>query len=105
MIVYKLYAKLNSQKTPHISPSWVSYEVSFMRNFEKFDYRQTSNINDSLVGNKIVSHSDEVGAAPITQMYLEHRLSALLQLHLRYRLNIWLQWIGQRKLQGDTRNI
>ena len=33
------------------------------------------------------------------------RLSALLQLHLRFRLNTWLQWIGQRQLQDDTRNI
>ena len=38
-------------------------------------------------------------------MYLEHRLSALLQLHLHSRLNIWLDWIGQRQLQGETRNI
>ena len=32
------------------------------------------------------------------------RLSALLQLH-HSRLNTWLQWIGQRQLQDDTRNI
>ena len=29
-------------------------------------------------------------------MQLEHRLPALLQLHLHSRLNTWLQWIGQR---------
>ena len=28
-------------------------------------------------------------------MKMEHRLSALLQLHLHARLNTWLQWIGQ----------
>ena len=28
-------------------------------------------------------------------MLLEHRLSALLQLHLHSRLNTWLQWIGR----------
>ena len=32
-------------------------------------------------------------------------LSALLQLHLHYRLNIWLQWIWQIQLQDETRNI
>ena len=38
-------------------------------------------------------------------MKLEHRLSALLQLHLHSQLNTWLQWIGQRQLQDETRNI
>ena len=41
----------------------------------------------------------------ITQVQLEHRLSALLQLHLHSRLNTWLHWIGQRQLQDETRNI
>ena len=31
------------------------------------------------------------------------RLSALLQLHLHSRLNIWLQWIRQRQPQDNTR--
>ena len=35
-------------------------------------------------------------------MYLEHRLSALLRLHLHSELNIWFQWIGQRQLQDET---
>ena len=38
-------------------------------------------------------------------MQLEHPLLALLQLHLHSRLNTWLQWIGQRQLQDETRNI
>ena len=38
-------------------------------------------------------------------MRLEHRLSALLQLHLHSQLNTWLQWIRQRQLQDETRNI
>ena len=38
-------------------------------------------------------------------MQLEHRLSVLVQLHLRSRLNTWLQWITQRRLQDETRNI
>ena len=38
-------------------------------------------------------------------MYLEHRLSVLLQLHLHSRLKTWLQWIGQRQLQDQVTNI
>ena len=38
-------------------------------------------------------------------MYLEHRLSVLLQLHLSSGLNTWLQWIGQRQKSDETRNI
>ena len=58
-------------------------------------YSQISNISRTLVDNKIVDDSDA----------LEHRLSALLQLHLHSRLNTWLQWIGQIPLQDDARNI
>ena len=39
----------------------------------------------------------------ITQMQLEHRLSALLQLHLHSHHNTWLQWVGQRQLQDEKR--
>ena len=38
-------------------------------------------------------------------MQLEHRLSALLQLHLRSPLNTWLEYIAQRQLQAEMRNI
>ena len=48
-------------------------------------YRQTSNQRHTLRGNKLVDHSDVVGAS----------LSALHQLHLHSPLNAWLQWIGQ----------
>ena len=41
----------------------------------------------------------------ITQMWLEHRLSALLQLHLHSPPNTQLQWIGQTQLQEEMRNI
>ena len=61
--------------------------------------RKVSNIRCTLVGNKIVDHSDVVGAAP------KQRLSALLQLHLHSQLNTWLQLIGQRQQQGETSNI
>ena len=57
--------------------------------------RQTSNISHTLVHNEML----------ITQIELEHRLSVLLQLHLYFRLNTWLQWIGQRQLQGETKSI
>ena len=36
-------------------------------------------------------------------MELEHRLSALLQLHLHSRHSTWLLWIGQRQLQDEAR--
>ena len=54
-------------------------------------YRQTCKMYGTLVGNKIVDHSDVVGA--------------LLQLHLASRLNTLPQWTGQRQLQDETRNI
>ena len=41
----------------------------------------------------------------ITQMQLAHGLAAVPQLHLHSQLNTWLQWIGQRKLQNETRSI
>ena len=63
--------------------------------FLYINYRQVSNISRTLVGNKLL----------ITQMELEHRLSALLQLHLHSQLNTFLQWIDQRQLQDETRNI
>ena len=55
-------------------------------------YRHISNISRTLVGNKIMDHSYVVVEAPTA-------------LHLRSRLNTWLQWIGQRQLQDETRNI
>ena len=54
-------------------------------------YREISDMSYTLVGIKIL----------ISQMYLEHHLSTLLQLHLHSHLNTWLQWIGQRQLQDD----
>ena len=57
--------------------------------------RKVSNIRRTLVGNKIVDHSDVV----------EQRLSALLQLHRHSQLNTWLQYIVQRQLQAEKRNI
>ena len=59
-------------------------------------YCQASNISCTLLGNKIVDHSDIAGASPG---------SVLLQLHLHSQLNTWFQWIGQRQLQDRTGNI
>ena len=36
---------------------------------------------------------------------MQDPLSALLQLHLHSQLNTWLQWIGERQLQDETRTI
>ena len=66
---------LNDRWDPHVSES-----------------RQTSDISRTLVGNKIVDHSDVVGAAP-----------ALLQLLLHSRLKPWLQWTGRKELHDETR--
>ena len=33
--------------------------------YSRYEYRQTSNINRTLVDNKIVDHSDVVGASPV----------------------------------------
>ena len=51
-------------------------------------YRQISNISGTLVDDKIVGHLDVV-----------------VQLHPHFWLNTGLQWIGQRHLQEETRNI
>ena len=60
-----------------------------------FYHHQVSNISRTLVGNNIVDHPNVVGASPV----------GVLQLHLHSRLKTWLQWIGQRKLLDETRNM
>ena len=52
-------------------------------------YWQTSNISHTLVGNKIVDHSDVVAALPVGTV---PTTSSFLTL-------TWLQLIGQRQLQ------
>ena len=42
---------------------------SFIAYIQKYMYRQISNISRTLVGNKIVDHSDVVGAAPTTSSF------------------------------------
>ena len=58
-------------------------------------YRKTSNTSRTLVGNKIVDNSDVVGASPV----------GAAPTTSSFQLNTWLQWIEQRQLQEDTRNI
>ena len=58
-------------------------------------YRQVSNIRRTLVGNKIVDHSDVVGASPVGAAPTTSSFST----------NTWLQLIEQRQLQDETRNI
>ena len=54
-------------------------------------YHQTFNISRTLIGNKIVDHSDVVGAPFVAQ--------------LNSPLKTWLQWIWQRPPRHETRNI
>ena len=56
-------------------------------------YRQTSNITRTLAGNKIGDHSDVVEALPVDAAPTTTPFSS------------WLQWIGQRQLQDETRNF
>ena len=58
-------------------------------------YLQNSDMIPTLVCNKIVDHSDVVGAS----------LVGAAPTISSFWLNTWLQWIGHRQLQDDTRNI
>ena len=58
-------------------------------------YCQTFDIRGTLVGNKIVDHSDVVGASP----------GGTASTTSSFSINTWLQWIQQRQLQDKTRNI
>ena len=58
----------------------------------RFVYWKTCNINHIIVGNKIVDHSDVVGASPVGQ------------LHFYSGLITWHQWNGQKQLQDKIRN-
>ena len=69
--------------------------VDVSRIFEHHTYCKVSNIRRTLVGHRIVDHSDVVGASPVGAAPTTYSLS----------LNTWLQWIGQRQLQDETRNI
>ena len=57
------------------------------------NYHQMSNISHTFVGNKIVDHSDVVGASPVGAAPTTSSFST------------WLQWFGQRQPQDETTNI
>ena len=63
---------------------------------DKLAYRQSCNIRGSLVGNKIVDHSDVVGASPIGAAPTTSSVS------------IWnmssVDWTNWRQLQDEARN-
>ena len=59
-------------------------------------YRKVSNIRRTLIGTKIVDHSDVVGASPVGAAPTTSSFSTD---------HTWLEWIGQRQLQDETRNI
>ena len=67
-------------------------------------YHQTSNISRILVGNETVDHSHVVGPAPV-QLFDHSHVVGPAPVQLHSRLNTWLQWIGQRQLEDETRNI
>ena len=66
--------------------------ICLKSSFHITNMRQISNISRALVGYEFVDNLDVVG-------------QSLLQLHLHYWLNTWLQWIGHIHLQDQTRNI
>ena len=66
--------------------------IHFIKN-----YRKVSNIRRTLVGNKIVDRSDVAGASPVG-------VAPTTSSFLTY-INTWFQWIDQRQLQDETRNI
>ena len=52
----------------NLTPAFFNYVQRyfyFTDNLSKSTYRQVSNIRRNLVGNKIVDHSDVVGASPV----------------------------------------
>ena len=59
--------------------------------FINITYCQTSKISCTLIGNRIVSHPDVVGASPVGA-------APTTSSFLHSWLKTWLQWIGQRQL-------
>ena len=58
-----------------------STKIDDMTRTETWKYRQASNIGRAFVGNKIIDHSDVVGASPV----------GAGQLHLYSGLHTWLR--------------
>ena len=49
--------------TKHAKPYY--FIIQFIMECDNFIYRHVSNIRRTLIGNKIVDHSDVVGASPV----------------------------------------
>ena len=68
-------------------------QVTLSSSWNLRDHHQTSNISHTLVGNKLVGHSDVVGVSTVR--------AAIISLSTEHLA----KWIGQRKLQDKTRII
>ena len=67
-IIYKSYTQNYTKKTLAKNVHWLVNPMSVILHgyFTQYHaYRKTSNIRHTLVGNKIVDHSDVVGASPV----------------------------------------
>ena len=83
----KTYTKIsNLQNEPKTNHIWL-YSQCRACWWLSNDYRQTSNINRTLIGKTIAEHLDAVGASTV---------SAALTTS-----SFWLQWIGQRQLRDE----
>ena len=85
------YLILRVDKNKGISWSTLSVNLFVVHVTTRLSYRQISNIGRTIVGNKIVDHSDVVGASPVGAAQTKSSFS--------------LQWFGQRQLQDETKNI
>ena len=74
----------------------IGYELCLLSCIPGFIYHQISNISHTLVSNKIVDHSEVVGAPPVwccsNYIFIPD-------------FNTWLQCIWQRQLEDEMRNI
>ena len=65
MLQYESLDGIQLKKTDFWSASWLVIFLASQYFFTNREYHQVSNIRRTLVDNKIVDHSDVVGAAPI----------------------------------------
>ena len=86
------------QATSHYLNQWwlVYWRIYASLGLNELNYHQTSTISCTLVDNNIVDHSDVVWASPVADAPTTSSFSTKKP---------WLQWIGQRQLQDETRNI
>ena len=59
--IEKIFWAINTKSSHHHLTLWLDYKVVS----NNIEYRKTSNIRRTLVGNKIVDHSYVVGASPV----------------------------------------